>query len=1167
MVLTVGAGENKKVTNALGVFSTITRPPSEEEKKVLEEERSKDLDIYMRRAQDFIDVVDGTVRRLYEMKRDTINATYDKIVESEWRREEDAADRAVQYFQAFLQKYPDSPPYTPDSMYRLGELYYDKAYFEYQRQLEAYGKAVDSGKAEDLDIPGKIFTKTIRLYGDLVNKYPNYKNVDGAYYILGYCLKESGDEEAARLAWLAGVCKNKYSFSLSDLISGSNRGNSSNASVRPAVSLDTGVSSSIEDHFVDPFEGCAPVIAESRFLFESWWLIGEYHFDYDSSRFGVETAIAAYKKLQENPNHKFFDKGLYKLAWSYFKADMYKEAIAAFAQTVDFSDKNPTDGGNMRPEAIQYLAVCFYTDDWNLDSMPDNETPIQRVQDPTLVPQDRPWTKEVYERLGDIFSDNEKGGDAVRLWKMIVEKWPLDIRAPFVQQKIAREYSKMQEPELEIVARNALEKYGPGSDWWKANTSRPAEQNEVASMTRDALLEAAYHFHRAAQNLRQRGLSTQDATLLEQAIAEYNLAADAYRKFIEQNADAPEIYEANFNLAETLFWSGQYEKAEAEYRRVRDSNLDDRFRSEASYMVVVSLEELIKREEKAGRIVIRESVPELSGEPRNPFQFDIPPLVLRLMMERDTFVKLAPNHENAAKYRYQTAQNYYRYGSWNEAKIRYESIYNDYCKKDPIAYVSWQTMMNMATDVNNVDEQERLALMQKDKQCSAEGIASITGEAEAIDIDVVLGDVAMRRALEILKTCMEKKNAEICSEAGDALTAAVSNAPKHPDADKALHNAALAYEIGGRFDSAMKLYGRIIQEYPNSIYVGKCLFQQASAASNFFEYDKALENYRILADEARFKNYENHTASIYNAAYILTNLQKYEQAVPYWKRYAEEELDIEKKVEADFNAEEMYYKAKKWQKSIDGFVEFLRMYDTEPKAFSYLVKASHRIAEAEKILGKQKSMLEARQKTVDLYHSAKDPGSMSAECAASDQFYLIELDMRIFEKYTIRGNAKQIREKIAEGATQVKALESRYREIAAYGRPEWSLAAEYRIGYAYEVFAKAMLSIPLPPLDPEDEKMMKKLPKEDREAVMTELEDKFRQEMEKQVSPMEEKAKAEYKIAVELAMKGNISNEWTLSALERMNAYDPDNYPRRHPGLVEVVQDTVAAPPFAVEIQ
>jgi tetratricopeptide (TPR) repeat protein len=732
-----------------------------------------------------------------------------------------------------------------------------------------------------------------------------------------------------------------------------------------------------------------------------------------------------------------------------------------------------------------------------------------------------------------------------------------------VQEKIALEYHKMQEPEAEIAARNELNKYGPDGEWWRENADHPAEQNEVARMTREALLEAAYYFHRNAQGLRQRGLAAQDAELLERAIEKYNLAAEAYRKFIEQNPDTPDAYDIRFNLAESLFWSGQHEAAKEEYKQVRDSNLDSKYRTDAAYMVIVCLEEIYKKKIEDGSVVMRENPPPISGDPPAPESLEIPPIAQELMNEREAFLKDAPNHEEAGKFEYQTAQNYYRYGQWEEAKPRYEKIYDRYCKKDPIAYVSWQTLMNMANDLNDVDERERLAILQKEKNCSVEGVEKLTGVAEVIDIDTVLGDVAMRRALDMLKKCMDDKDAEICSEAGDSLVTAVSKAPEHPDADKALHNAALAYEIAQRFDTAMKLYGRIVEEYPNSEFVGKCLFQQASAANNFFEYDKALENYKILADEPRFKDYENRAVSIYNSAYILTNLQRYTEAQPYWARYAEEEDDVEKSIEAAFNAADMSFRAKKWPQAVKEYHNFIKNYSSESKAGQQLVKASFQTSVAQEKLGRKKEQEKAWEQKIDLYNRNKEPGSMSAEYAARSHFQIIEQDVREFEKFSISGPMKKIESKINEGALKVADFEKRFREIAAYRRPEWSLAAEFRIGYVYEVYAKAMLNIPFPPLDNEAKKMMKQLPPEDRELVLMELEDRFKAEMENKVAPMEEKAQAEYKMAVELARKGNISNEWTLLALERMNAYDPDNFPRQHNGVIETAKYSLAAPAWA----
>ncbi len=1145
-----------------------SRQFTEEQIEALKVARKIDLELMVSRTRDFRDVVDGMVRRIYEMQRLVIDDSYSRRLKGEEVLAKQARQTAIEFFELFLKKHPDNPEYTPDAMYRLAELYYDDSYIRYQDSLEQYATAQEQGRAPGMELPEKEFSETIRILGELIEKYPEYRSIDGAYYVIGYCLNDTGREKEARLAWLNLVCANKYQYG-SPKPTGGEKDKTGESKQRPSAFLETGVESETTTAFVDPFQGCEPVTENSRFFFEAWWFIGNYHFDYDLSKYGVETAISAYRKLVQDSTHKFYDKGLYKLAWSYFKADMYPEAIASFSQVVDFSDsKKAAKGTGMRPEAIQYLAVCFFTEDWDLDLMPDAETGIVRLQSSKFMPQDRKWTREVYERLGEIYSDNEKNDDAIAVWKLFLEKWPLDLKAPFVQEKIALEYAKMRMAEEEIAARTALEEFVPGSPWWQANTDHPIEQMEVSRMTRNALLEAAYHFHRMAQNSRQRGLAAQDATLLERAINEYDLAANAYTKFIKQNPDTPDAYDISFNLAETLFWSGQYEKARAEYVKVRDSNLDDKYHTDAGYMVIVSNEEILKRQIEDGSVVLRERPPDVQGEPPAVAPLPSPHILLELMKEKEAFIAENHGYEEAAKFKYQSAQNYYRYGHWDEAKLRYEQLYDDYCKTDPVAYISWQTMMNMAVDLNDLDEKEKLALVQKDRDCRSEGIEEIIEAGEAIDIETVLGDVAMQRSLKALNACMAERKVDVCSGAGDDLVAAVAKASDHPDADKALYNAALAYEIAQRFDSTMKLYGRIVQEYPQSQFVGKCLFQQALAANNFFEYDKALENYQILADESRFEDYENRTVAVYNAAYILTNLQSYLAAMPYWARYSKEERDVQKSIEAAFNEADMYFRAKKWMRAIRGYNNFIKRYERNNDAGPFVVKAAYRIGLASKKFNPNKNFIKAWNRTVELYDRlAQTPGSMSAEYAARSHFMVIEQDMRKFEKFTIRGSQKVIDRKIKEGAEKVKELESRYRKIQKYRRPEWSLAAEFRIGYTFEVYAKALLNIPVPPLDRQTQKLVRQLPPEDRDLVMIEYEDKFRAALEEYVAGAEEKAQSEYKIAVDLARRGNISNAWTLKALERMNAYDPDNFPRQHNGVIEIEENTLTAPPWAAEVK
>ena len=1137
----------------------IQKAPTPQQMQLLEEQRNEDWQLYEQRANDFKASVQSTVQLLYKIRRKNIEQQYEGRIKKEEDLEEKALKNAISYFERFLKKYPDSPPYTPDAMFRLAELYYDDSYIKYLDYLDKYGAAADRGQAKNMALPEKEFDRSIKLFENLVKRYPDYENIDGVYYLLGYCLKEMGREEEARLAWLNLVCPNKYHYDPESIAAA--KAAKEPLPDNPSATLVLDQEQETGGGFVNPFEKCEPVVTNSRFFFESWWLIGNYHFDYDMSRWGVETAIAAYEKLATDESHKFYDKGLYKLAWSYFKADRYPEAIATFSKVVDYSDRNNVENSSMRPEAVQYLAVCFFTEDWNVGGVPDRRSPLERIQDPTLMPQDRPWTREVYTRLGDIYADNEKHEEAILAWELVLNRWPLDKDAPFVRDKIANSYRKQRKFDKELAERSKLDQFGPGTPWWNANMDHPEIQARVQEMAKEALSNAALLHHQQAQALKAQAKAAGDPEVMQFALEEYALAADAYRKYLTQNPDVADAYDLMYQLADALFWSGRYLEAKNVYKQVRDSNLDDKYREDASRMVIISLEQLMNEQIKSGRLVLREEPPEVVGEPPAPPQLPLPQIVLELMREREAFTDTETSAADAGTFEYQSAQNFYRYGHWDEAKKRYLEIYEKYCQKDEIAVFSWKTLLNIASEERNLDMKEQLALLEQQKKC---GAGLDVKNDEGLALDTLLGDVAMQRAMNEFKTCIDQKNAEVCTSAGEQLVAAVKRAPNHPGADAALHNAALAYENAQRNKTAMELYGRIVDEYPGSQWVDKCLFKQAYSANAFFEYDQALRTYKILADEKRFQDSEYRNDAVLNTALILTNLQDYGKAADYWKQYASQVDEAEKKVEAAFNAADMEFRAKTYRKAIDSFDEFIRNYRGQEKAGPYIVKAAYRIEQSQRFRKKARDERAARDMVIRYYNEYdKNPGSMSAEYAAESVFMQIEDDMKKFESFSISGSLKQIEKKIAEGAQKVKDFETRYKAVQGFRRPVWSLAAAYRVGYAYEVLAKAILNIPPPPLDALLQKQLKMLPAEDRELVMTEYEDKFRSAMEQHVSKMEERAVSEYKIAIKMARTGNLSNKWSLLALERMNAYDPENYPRQHNGIVQMGFDTLTVPPWA----
>ena len=76
-------------------------------------------------------------------------------------------------------------------------------------------------------------------------------------------------------------------------------------------------------------------------------------------------------------------------------------------------------------------------------------------------------------------------------------------------------------------------------------------------------------------------------------------------------------------------------------------------------------------------------------------------------------------------------------------------------------------------------------------------------------------------------------------EAAELYVEIVDRDPHGEDADKALNNAAVAYENVKRYAGGDALYERIVNEYPNSKFVDDALFRTAVSYQKAFEFDKA----------------------------------------------------------------------------------------------------------------------------------------------------------------------------------------------------------------------------------------------------------------------------------------------------------------------------------------
>ena len=169
-------------------------------------------------------------------------------------------------FEAFLLKYPNDKRWTPDAMFRLAELYYEKSAEEYLDADEAYKKAHRLARTRPTTPPPRVdYTPTINLYRRLADRVPELplprRHLLPARLLPG---RDGRGRRRRKQALLALVCANKYKPLDS-------AGADAEAAAEPRHRRRPATTS--------PTRSCTPVRKDSKFLPEAWTRVGEFHFD------------------------------------------------------------------------------------------------------------------------------------------------------------------------------------------------------------------------------------------------------------------------------------------------------------------------------------------------------------------------------------------------------------------------------------------------------------------------------------------------------------------------------------------------------------------------------------------------------------------------------------------------------------------------------------------------------------------------------------------------------------------------------------------------------------------------------------------------------------------------------------------------------------------------
>ena len=1002
----------------------------------------------------------GEARALWELRQEERrrragDASEKEIraLEAEERRERTAA---VARFEEFLSRYPDDPQVTPDAMFRLAELYYERSNDDWNRELarwrEEARRAVAAGEDPPPE-PLRNYAPSIGLYQRLLTGFPRYRFLHGIAYLLGYCLSEMGQGEEA----------------------------------------------------VTAFEDLVARFPDSPFVPEAWVRIGDAAFDAVKPG-SLERAVEAYAHLEAFPDHPLYPRALYKLGWARYRMDDYGRAVEAFTALLDHyvarsrvTGKPP--GGDIWPEALQYTAISFADEKWG---------GVDQARAFFAGRGGRSYEGLVYQRLGEVLFEQTRYAEAVKAWKLVLERDPLSPDAPRVQGRIVAAWGRDRRFDEETREREELvARYAEGTPWWERNRGDPDLTREVRDQVEASLRQAAAFHHRQAQALRAAGHA-------EEAVAEYRSAARVYGQYLRAFPHAREAYELSYQWADALYQAGDYEAAAHAYARVRDDPADVRFRADAALAAVLSWEQEAKRLEAAGRLPVHAVVTakDREGKPP-PVAEPLPPVLLGLVRESDAFVERLPDHAKAPAIAYKAGELYYAYGDFPEARCRFEEVVSRWPSTEVAGFAA-----NLIIETH-LAARDWAAVERASARLQKADVGKNPKLAETLQKFKLGG--RFNRAMQAME---EKRWGE--AEAG--FLALVAEDPRHEFADKALYNAASCAENDRRFETALRLYERISAEYPKSGFADVALFRVAWNAENTYDFDKAVDRYLQLVD--RYPQSKHRKDALYDAARSLENLQRYEEAARAFARYAQLYPDAEDAAKTQFHAALIFEKTRDWKRETQALADFVRRFARkEPEL---VVQAWLKIAQARGATGDARGSREAFQASVDEFRRrglSPDAAPAAAAAAAEDRFRLAELDFERFDQVQLpaTANPKQLKKAMERKLAELKRVAPAYNEVKAYRRPDWTLAAFYRQAYLLERLAQTLYEAPVPP--------------EFRKKGMEEYLAAYQDQLAQAAQPYEDQAVGVYVQAISSARELHVKNEWTRKIAESLARYRPKEYP------------------------
>ena len=1077
------------------------------------------LERFRDRATEFSGDARDYVDQIEREEREKITFGYAPKLNALDEEKNTLREDAIARFEAFLRKYPDSE-YTPHVMFRLAELYFEQANVQWQLDAGEYGLLEAEAVTLEQQLmlppsPMRNYTQSVNLYLRILEKYPDYEYNGGVLYMLGHCYR---DELSDR--YMADDAEEMRALYFGRLVS---------------------------EH------------PDSPFAVDGNFILGQEHFDNNE----IEEATGYFETVVATApeDHALFDRGIYMLAWSYYKLSNYEGALAQYTAMLDYSEEVLRESGEpsaLRPEGIEYAAISFadladrsvtFEDpDWreysgedmvlahdflvgNLKMSDQMHTPVEVVDAWFAQVGDRPYRVDIVKQLAGTLIEYGRFEEAIATYEYIQSVWPDDPENPDYQFQIAVLYLNLPIPDYDAsgAALTVLnERYSEGSTWWEANSKNPDAQARAKRYLEQSLSAVAKEYHIRAQETGNP--------------EDFAAAADSYREYLEKFPFADDYYEIQWYLADSLYNAERYNDAVAEYQQLLKIS-GHPYRDGSQFNLARSYQNIL--DDKYGSpflrpedAVVKEEVETANGEKR---------VVYAISDDHKRFVEAADGlkaaqftdedwakvlQENKAAFYYIPAQIYYEHGDYEEARKRLDEVIQLYPNTEEGAYAARLIVNTYQTD-GDLEKVVELTRQYTTMRLGPNGDEN----AE------VFGDLEEGARFKIAYALAQDEDFLNAAQAYEELLR------DYPDSDNyalSLYNAANNFEKGGKAEQANALFERYINEFPRDERSKALYFRIAGNYASVLELEKAVDYYEKLylyfgKNEA--EPYVDAGPALYNAAFLRTGMEDYVGAAQNFEEYQRKFTDAP-------DAEAAYWQAgEQWKKVGDKYAvdfyskKYLPKYGvtgTVESAAStdHIIDARYFLVTYYGDKGDTRNQNKAWDALMADYEklSALGPMGPVARNRAAEGDFRELWDM--YEDF-IGDDYPRNEEKLVEflitkpdGTAGDKVLEYLAIEkkaiaiIENYQDFEYTTAAIYVWGATYIAYADYLYNAPVPAAFAAD----------------PDLEIIFLDKMAEQAQPVEEKGLARYEQNLEKAKAEKRSSVWIDKTMVALNDINPSAY-------------------------